>query len=537
MTYCKVEGESMIKTICPGCGLGCGLYLEGDEERGLKVWHRKRAPVNVGKLCAFGMSLPQYYDRERLNNTVDGKPVTLDEAVSEAVKRLKGVKPEELAFVSVGAATCEELASFINLCKGLGCKNLELGLNAAFKTLPESLHELLEIGVPLADVERASKLVLFFVEPFLQYPLLARRILKAKKNGAKVFEVAFVGSERGIADETVLLDATAFINAAAEELKKLRARKDVFEDALVISEANPYTDAVLLREMFAVCAECGATLLLMKPFLTTSAALLQSSLAPETKQGLSLLEVFEDERVKALFLLETDPAGALLLNERKIRKRLSELELLVEQGAFRTVASELAGVTLASEAFFEKRGVIVNVEGRVLENGGTSAAGVEILERMVEGVTGGRRSFEEVRSEVFGTLGLGETSPKEDDVQVKRKETKVLAEPEGLQGGATAVETARGAEAAESGDYLLLYRTTPAFWSGVFAKSFVEISVDAARSLKLFRDDNVEISNAESVTLDFKISERLPERLIVSETKLAGVSERLLSPVRLRRKE
>lgn len=525
----------MIKTICPGCSLGCGLYLEDGGERGLRVWHRKRAPVNAGKLCAFGMCLPQYYGRARMENTVDGKPVTQDEAVSEAAKRLKSIKPEELAFVSVGAATCEELSSLINLCKALGCKNLELGLNAAFKTLPESLHEFLEIGVPLASVERASKLVLFFMEPFSQHPLLARRILKAKKNGAKVFEVAFVGGERGIADETILLDAAAFVNAAsaeaAEELKKLRERKDVFENALIISEVNPYTDAVLLRELFAVCAECGAMPLLMKPFLTMSAALLQSALAPETKRGLSLLEVFEDERVKGLFLLETDPAGVLLLSERKIQERLSGLELLVEQGAFRTVASELATVTLASDMFFERRGLVVNAEGRVLRNEGTSTTGVEILEGIAGDITGVHRSFEDVRNEALKALGL-EAVPNEDAVPLRRKEEKVQVEPNELRSGATVAETAR-----VEGDYLLLYRTTPAFWSGQFVKDFVEISVEAARSLKLFRGDKVEISNAEAVTLDFKISEHLPERLIVSEMKLAGVSERLLSPVRLRKKE
>ncbi|MHC1579953.1 MAG: hypothetical protein ACXQTZ_04845, partial [Candidatus Alkanophagales archaeon] len=222
-------------------------------------------------------------------------------------------------------------------------------------------------------------------------------------------------------------------------------------------------------------------------------------------------------------------AGVLLLSERKIRERLSELELLVEQGAFRTVASELAAVTLASGVFFERRGLVVNAEGRVLRNEGTSTAGVEILEGIAGGVTGVRRSFEDVRNETLKALGL-EAVPSEDAVPLKRKEGRVRVEPGELRGGATAAEAARA-----EGDYLLLYRTTPAFWSGQF-KDFVEISVGAARSLKLLRGDKVEISNAEAVTLDFKISEHLPERLIVSEAKLAGVSERLLSPVRLRKR-
>jgi len=51
-------------TICPGCGLGCGLYLLRDSEKGeggeratgkgMSILHRKQSAVNAGKLCKFG---------------------------------------------------------------------------------------------------------------------------------------------------------------------------------------------------------------------------------------------------------------------------------------------------------------------------------------------------------------------------------------------------------------------------------------------------------------------------------------------------
>ena len=48
------EGEPT-KTICPYCGVGCGLQLEPGEEQGdvdLKPWFD--APVNEGALCIKG---------------------------------------------------------------------------------------------------------------------------------------------------------------------------------------------------------------------------------------------------------------------------------------------------------------------------------------------------------------------------------------------------------------------------------------------------------------------------------------------------
>ncbi|MFQ6121418.1 MAG: hypothetical protein ACE5KE_16200, partial [Methanosarcinales archaeon] len=45
-----------MKTVCPGCNLVCGLYIDNGN-----IDFRKNAPVNAGKLCKFGMKLPEYY--------------------------------------------------------------------------------------------------------------------------------------------------------------------------------------------------------------------------------------------------------------------------------------------------------------------------------------------------------------------------------------------------------------------------------------------------------------------------------------------
>src|SRR5437588_7659687 len=49
----RVAGE----TICPYCGVGCRLQLEGDLGGGLQISGVSDAPANLGRICAKGKLL------------------------------------------------------------------------------------------------------------------------------------------------------------------------------------------------------------------------------------------------------------------------------------------------------------------------------------------------------------------------------------------------------------------------------------------------------------------------------------------------
>lgn len=490
-------------SICPGCSIGCGLYLvESEEGEKRKVLHRTTSPMNEGKLCRFGTDLHAYYERETMINSVDGKEVKQEEAIKAAKKSLKGMKPDELAFIALpGTITNEEVVSFVSLAAEFGCENVSFGFERFFSVVPEEAAYIIENGLPFSEVEEASKIILFFLDPFVHYPLLARRILKAKKNGAKVIGVSFANNARGIADETVLVVPT--------EVERIKEKKELFEDSLIIGELTPYTNPQLLSLMLWLNASTSSRLFLLKPFLNSTGAFLLGRDGGR-KDLFEILEGVERGEIKALYVLETDLAGAMPGGE-EVAETLSKLDLLIEQNAFRTALSEAADITICSEPFFMKHGTIVNIEGRVLEIGGGSEKGLQIMESI-----GKERQYEEVQEEAKERLGLVNSEISEFEIAVKREERKFeVAEPE--------IEKEEGGGGAGAGEvgYFLWYKTNPFFWNGIRAKNFVEISPVAMREFGLFKGDEVEIvQEGKKERMEFKIS-YLPPNLVLSESKLS----------------
>ncbi len=485
-------------SICPGCSIGCGLYLlqaEEGEERKIKILHRPTSPMNEGKLCKFGTDLHMYYEREVLNNSVEGGEVKQEEAIREAKERLKGFKPDELAFIALPSTiTNEEILSFVSLASEFGCENVSFGFERFFREIPEEASYIIERGLPFSEVEKATKIILFFLDPFVHYPLLARRILKAKKNGARVIEVSFAKNERKIADETVLVEPM--------EIERIKEKKEMFADSLIIGELTPYTDSQFLALMLWLTASTSSRLFLFKPFLNSTGAILFGK--GSGRGDLSeIIEGIERGEIKALYSLETDIAGAMLGGE-EVAETISKLDLLIEQNAFRTPLSDVANITICSEPFFMKKGTIVNIEGRLLDIGGESEKGLQAMESMGKG-----RTYEEVHEEVKRKLGLAEIS--EFEIAVKREEKSFeMAEPK------AEIEEIKGEEG-----YFLRYKTNPFFWNGIQSKNFVEISPAAMRKLGLFRGDEVEVVQGErKERMGFKISE-LPDYLILSEAKMS----------------
>jgi len=490
---------------------------EGAKEK-IKVLHRKTGAVNEGKLCKFGTGLHAYYEREALNNSIDGKAVKQEEALKEARESLDSMKPEELAFIALpGTITNEEIVSFVSLASEFGCENVSFGFERFFKGIPEEADYIIEKGLPFTEVEGATKIILFFIDPFVHYPLLARRILKAKKNGAKVIEVSFAKNERGIADETVLVEAM--------EVERIKERKEIFEESLIIGELTPYTNPQFLSLMLWLKASTSSMLFLLKPFLNSTGAFLLGGNGKEARKRKDLFEILEGVEkgeIKALYLLETDLAGVMFESE-EVAKTISKLDLLIEQNAFRTALSDDADITICSEPFYMKKGTVVNIEGRVLEIGGESEKGLRIMESI-----GKERLYEEVHEAVKKRLGLGNPEINEFEIAVMREERDFkVAEPK------MGIEKREGEEG-----YFLWYKTNPFFWNGVTDKNFVEISAAAMRKLGLFRGDEVEIvQGVREERMGFKIAE-LPDYLILSEAKLAITPvQGLLTRVAMKRAE
>lgn len=55
-----MTSTSQIKTVCGYCGTGCGLILEVEDNKIVKIRGDKEAPVNKGQTCVKGAFAYQY---------------------------------------------------------------------------------------------------------------------------------------------------------------------------------------------------------------------------------------------------------------------------------------------------------------------------------------------------------------------------------------------------------------------------------------------------------------------------------------------
>ncbi len=46
-----------VKTVCPYCGVGCGMILQVEKDRVVKVIGDKEHPANFGRLCTKGSTV------------------------------------------------------------------------------------------------------------------------------------------------------------------------------------------------------------------------------------------------------------------------------------------------------------------------------------------------------------------------------------------------------------------------------------------------------------------------------------------------
>ena len=128
--------DEPVKTICPYCGVGCGLKLEPGEEPGsvnFKPWFD--APVNEGALCIKGSSAVQHVDHEdRLTEPLikeDGefREASWEEALETVVEGLLSVReeygPNATGFFASSQVMNEENYLLQKLARRYGTNNVD----------------------------------------------------------------------------------------------------------------------------------------------------------------------------------------------------------------------------------------------------------------------------------------------------------------------------------------------------------------------------------------------------------------------------
>jgi formate dehydrogenase alpha subunit len=185
-----------VPTICPYCSCGCGIYLVVRDGRiiGQEPW--KEHPINEGANCPKGKNAYHFlYSNERLKKPLIRKNGVLnetswDDALDVIASKLKEASSENCGFLASCKNTNEEsyvIQKFARVV--MGTNNVECCCRLCHSPSAAALGP--AVGSPVMqtsqlEIELAECIFLAGVNPKETFPLMARRILKAKARGAKI---------------------------------------------------------------------------------------------------------------------------------------------------------------------------------------------------------------------------------------------------------------------------------------------------------------------------------------------------------------
>jgi formate dehydrogenase alpha subunit len=188
-----------VPTVCIYCGTGCRLYLVVREGRVVKVLPHREGP-GEGKLCIKGWSAHEFvHHPDRLTAPLirEGggfREATWDEALDRVAEELGKSRDEfgsdSLGFLSSAKATNEENYLMQKLARAvLGTNNVDHCARLCHSSTVTGLVSSFGSGAMTNSQEDVGEADVIFVigsNTSEQHPLIARRMIRAAKRGAKI---------------------------------------------------------------------------------------------------------------------------------------------------------------------------------------------------------------------------------------------------------------------------------------------------------------------------------------------------------------
>ena len=185
-----------VPTICPYCSCGCGIYLVIKDGRiiGQEPW--KDHPVNEGTNCPKGKNAYAYiYSEDRLKMPLvrkNGvfKESSWEEALNLVSSKLKEAAPEKFGLIASCRNSNEDayvIQKFARVV--MGTNNVEYCGRLCHSSAVAGLVPTMGSGVMQTsqlEIELADCIFLAGVNLKETFPMISRRVLRAKDRGAKV---------------------------------------------------------------------------------------------------------------------------------------------------------------------------------------------------------------------------------------------------------------------------------------------------------------------------------------------------------------
>ncbi|NBB08182.1 bifunctional nitrate reductase/sulfite reductase flavoprotein subunit alpha [Pseudomonas sp. SLFW] len=197
--------SSSVRSVCPYCGVGCGIVMQVEDNRVIKVSGDKDHPTNHGRLCTKGTTCGQaiaesgrmesaYLRHERRQDPVR---TPIDVAIRETAQRLRTILdrdgPNALAFYVSGQMSLEAQYLANKLAKGfVRTRNIESNSRLCMASAGSGYKLSLGADGPPGSYDDFDKADLFFVIGANMadcHPILFLRMMDRVKAGAKLIVV------------------------------------------------------------------------------------------------------------------------------------------------------------------------------------------------------------------------------------------------------------------------------------------------------------------------------------------------------------
>ncbi|PRY06259.1 bifunctional nitrate reductase/sulfite reductase flavoprotein subunit alpha [Paraburkholderia sp. BL25I1N1] len=194
-----------VKTVCPYCGVGCGMVLHVEDGQVVKISGDKEHPANFGRLCTKGQSAHVALRKSgRLEGAFvrhargqDPAPLPMAQAISTTAARLRGLLdehgPDALSFYVSGQMSIEAQYLVNKLAKGfVGTNNIESNSRLCMASAGSGYKLSLGADGPPGSYEDIDHADLFFVIGANMadcHPILFLRMMDRVKAGAKLIVV------------------------------------------------------------------------------------------------------------------------------------------------------------------------------------------------------------------------------------------------------------------------------------------------------------------------------------------------------------
>ncbi len=417
-----------IPSVCNNCSVGCNARIDVRVDKIMRLMSRTNDAIDDGWLCDRGRWGFEFVNSpQRLRTPLirrDGKleSATWDQAFYMIASRLRSIADRygAKAIGGIGSTrtTNEEAYLFQKLLReAIGTPNVDHH-HGYFPGPRDPLT-----GRPwmmtssIADIEKASHIVLIAADPYQRQPILNLRIKKAMRAGATIYivnehiteldrfaakNVTIPQNSAGMAAK-LLLSAVALQEQMRVPIEDLKT-KMLYEDGAVrgyekflgteatilLREiaheiANSQGAIILYDEMATLAPDCGelAEDLQTLAYITgntghpgagvgplfedaNSLGARDMGLLPDalpgyqtaTEKGLSYNEMLSSPDIKALYVMGANPL-------RHVAQLPSDLEFLVVQDIILTETAQQADVVLPAVTFAEKDGSMTNVDHHV----------------------------------------------------------------------------------------------------------------------------------------------------------------------------